>query len=98
MNAGGRSSERAWSRPWMLAAARPLLITYLLILVALLRRPPPSLETRAAAWTSGAGEAGEHRDLCLGTAQRIGPGQPPFGRTATIFQPNSAPVYTNDVR
>jgi hypothetical protein len=23
------------------------------------------------------GEAGEHRDLCLGVAQRISPGQPP---------------------
>jgi hypothetical protein len=57
----------------MLAAARPLLITSLLILVGLLRRP--AAETRASAQTADA-------DLIYPARQRGGSEQSPSGFSA----------------
>ena len=45
------------------------------------------------------GEAGEHRDLCLGVAQRISPGQPPASAVPRgIFRQTQRWYTTNDVR
>jgi hypothetical protein len=64
------SADYPWAR-FAHPSPRPfgtcLLITSLLILVW--RYDDPAVETRVAARTSGAGEAGEHRDLCLGVAR-----------------------------
>ena len=48
---------------------------------------------------SDLGEAGEHRDLCLGVAQRIGLGQPPASAVPRgIFRQTQRWYTTNDVR